>query len=156
MSSKKKSEIVKEIIETLLRYLEFDNLPLSIKETEEGIAVDIQMDDPGILIGFHGETLSALQLIVSLIMYKNQGQWTHVSLNVGDYRQKRESQITQMVDSIKNYVKETKTPRALPYLSSIERRIVHLFLQDDPDVKSESEGEGQNRRVIIKPREIPQ
>lgn len=125
---------------------------LSLQEENETLKIDIDTENPGLLIGFHGETLSSLQLILSLMVYKKTGQWTHVSLNVGDYRQRREEQLREMVQRIIETVKSTGQPTSLPYLPSNERRIVHLMVQEKPDVVSESEGEGQNRRVVIKPK----
>jgi spoIIIJ-associated protein len=114
--------------------------------------LQIQTNDSGFLIGYHGETLEAFQLILSLIVYKKLGSWARLMINVGDYREKREEQLKRLALNIAQKVKFTAEAQVIPSLSSAERRIIHLALVNDPDVVSESEGEGEERKLIIKPR----
>lgn len=114
--------------------------------------IQIQTNDSGFLIGYHGETLEAFQLILSLIVYKKLGSWARLIINVGDYREKREEQLKRLALNIAQKVKFTTEAQVIPSLSSGERRIIHLALVNDPDVVSESEGEGEERKLIIKPR----
>lgn len=124
-----------------------------IEETETDVyKVDLQAENTGLLIGFHGETLYSLQMIISLILYKKIGRWLKISLNAGNYREYREEQIKDLVNRIIEEVKLSGEPKPLPYLNGSERRIVHLLLLDNSEVLSESEGEGYNRRVFIKPK----
>ena len=118
----------------------------------EAINVEIETPEPGILIGYHGETLSSLQLILGIMVSQKLGKWLRVLINVGDYRQKREEVLKNMALSAAQKAKFSNEPVVLPPLSGGERRIIHLVLADNPDVTSESEGEGQDRRIVIKPR----
>lgn len=114
--------------------------------------INLETDETGMLIGYHGETLEALQLVLSLMLARELGEFVRVSLEIGDYRKNREDYLQHMVDQTKERVLAENRPIALPNLKSWERRIVHLMLQDDKDVTTESEGEGRDRVLTIKPR----
>ncbi|MCL4338394.1 KH domain-containing protein [Patescibacteria group bacterium] len=115
--------------------------------------VVIQTNETGLLIGRHGETLNSLQLILGVVLYKKMGKWIRVILDVGDYRKVREESIKEMVGRIVAEVESIGQPVTLPYLTPLERRIVHIMLADNPKIMSESTGEGKERRVTIKPRQ---
>jgi len=102
------------------------------------------------LIGFHGETLSAVERILSFMIHRVLGRWHKVVVNVGDYRQKREEQIKRLALNLAMKAKFSKETQSIPNLSASERRIVHLVLADHPDVYTESEGEGKERYLTIK------
>ena len=121
-------------------------------EEEENFKVSIKTDETGLLIGRHGETLNSLQLLLGVILYKKLGKWIRVVLDVGDYRKMREDSIREMVERIIKEVEESKNPVALPYLTPLERRFVHMMLSDRSNIASESIGEGKERRLYIKPR----
>lgn len=118
----------------------------------EAVEVSLESEDSGILIGRYGQTLDALELILNLLVAKKLGEWRPIYLNVGDWRQKREEALQEMAKRTVEKVKITGQPATLPYLTSKERRIIHLFLHDHPEVTSSSFGEGEERRVIIQPR----
>lgn len=119
-------------------------------DKDSGVRISLETEDTGLLIGYHGQTLFSLQFILNLILYKKLGRWENVTLNVGDWRQKREEQLKKMTLSLVERVEATGEPAACPYLSAAERRLVHMSLQDHSRVTTESEGEGENRRLIIK------
>ena len=124
----------------------------TVEEKDETVVVKVETEDTGILIGYHGETLSALQLVASLIVYKKTNAWQRISLRVGDYVERREESLKAMAQRAIEKVIATNTPVVLPYLRSDERRIVHLLLEDNTDVASASEGEGESRRLVISPK----
>lgn len=112
--------------------------------------VNLETDETGMLIGFHGETLEAMQLILSLMLARELGEFVRVSLEIGDYRKNREDYLQHLVDQTKERVLAEQQPVSLPNLKSWERRIVHLILQDDKEVVTESVGEGRDRILTIK------
>jgi spoIIIJ-associated protein len=116
------------------------------------ITLQIESPEAAFLIGFHGETLQALQLILSFAAHKVLGDWVRVSVNVGDYRQKREEQLRRLALNLAMKVKFSGEVQTIPNLSAAERRIVHLALADHPEVMSQSEGEGRQRVLTIRPR----
>jgi len=114
------------------------------------INIQIETEQPALLIGFHGETLSAVERILSFMIHRVLGRWHKVVVNVGDYRQKREEQIKRLALNLAMKAKFSKETQSIPNLSASERRIVHLVLADHPDVYTESEGEGKERYLTIK------
>jgi spoIIIJ-associated protein len=114
--------------------------------------VDIQGDDLGVLIGRRGETLESLQYIVNLIVAKRLGKRVTVEVDVEGYRQRRVTNLQSLAKRMADRVRETGRSVALEPMNPKERRIVHLALQEDPDVVTESAGEGEGRKVVIHPR----
>ena len=147
------TEVVKLAAEELLQKLEI-NATVGAELVDGVYQVKVETEESGLLIGFHGETLSSFQLILGLIAYKKLGEWVRVVVEVGDYRARREEQLRQMAESYAAQVLTTGQPIALPPLPPIERRIIHLALQERADVETVSEGEGNFRRVVVKPKNV--
>jgi len=112
----------------------------------------LQTSSPALLIGYHGETLSSLQLLLGQHLHAATGQWLNLSLNVNDYRERRETALKSLADSTVNQVVTSGHPHPLPPLPASERRIVHLYLANHPQVTTSSQGIGRSRSVIISPR----
>nr|OGC91420.1 MAG: hypothetical protein A2V48_03910 [Candidatus Amesbacteria bacterium RBG_19FT_COMBO_48_16] len=112
----------------------------------------LKTDNPGLIIGYHGENLSALQLLLAQHLHNQVGEWLNLSLNVNDYRQRREASLHALADSAVARVIASGQPHSLPPMPAAERRLVHLYLADHPDVTTASEGVGRSRSVIISPR----
>ena len=123
-----------------------------LSEDEESISVSLETEDSGIVIGYHGETLEALQLILSLILAKEKGEFKRVSLEVGDYKKNREEWLEKLALDAKERALSSNKEVYLSDLKSWERRVVHLLLQDDKEVVSESTGEGRDRVLVVKPK----
>ncbi len=147
----KKEKIVKEKSRELLDQLGI-SAELTVTETDGAVGVVIETADAGILIGYHGETLNALALVLSLLVSQELGEFTRVNVDVGDYRKQREEKLQELAKNIKEQVLRQKQEVPIPNLTAGERRIIHLFFQDDQEVVSESQGEGETRQLIIKPR----
>ena len=133
----------------------FDQVDLKVdlkvgKQDGDVFAIQIETDQPGILIGYHGQTLSALQLLIGMMLFKQSNEWVRVLVNVGDYREKRKEMLENMAKASSQKVKATGQIHRLPPMPSIERRIIHLFLADDSQVETTSEGEGRDRHIVIK------
>lgn len=143
----------KEISKVLLEKLKVELKDLNVEKDESDVVhIKIDTDETGILIGYHGETLYALQFVISLMLYKQTGAWHRITLNVGDYQEKREQSIISMAQRAVEKVMATQKPVALYNLAPSERRIIHLYLEENQDVASTSEGEGGARRLVISPR----
>ena len=152
MKTKDPEKILKEIIEELLELLEIKPEKLEISQKEDYFTVDMQASDSAALIGYHGDNLSALQLIIRLIAYNKTGQWLRVVLNVNDWREQRQDYLQKMASNLAQKVKFSGQEAQLPLLSPGERRIIHMYLSDHPGVETFSEGEGRDRRLVIKPK----
>lgn len=146
-----KSKTVEKTIKNFFELLGL-NTDFKISEEAEAISLVLETDDSGIVIGYHGETLEALQLILSLVLAKESGEFKRVSIEVGDYKKNREEWLEKIALDAKEKALEEKKEVFLSDLKSWERRVVHLLLQDDKEVISESSGEGKERVLVIKPR----
>lgn len=144
-----------KIAEDLIKEL-FDQLGIKesfeVSESEDSIDVVVASEDPGLLIGHHGDTLDSLQLIISLMLAKKLGEYKRVTLEVGDYKKNRSDYLENLAAQTKERALSERHEIYLPNLKSWERRIVHLHLQDDPEVISESVGEGKERTLVVKPK----
>lgn len=151
-------ETIKNEVDTLLDKLAISASAQVVKKDEffevaiQTQEADLSSGDAGILIGYHGETLSALQLILSLIISKKLGRFVRLIVNVGDYREKREEKLKEMALDAARRAKETKQEVILGNLSPWQRRIIHITLADDSDIQTESQGEEPDRQLVIKPR----
>ena len=129
------------------------NGTVSAFENEEGIKLKIDSDTDGLLIGRRGETLDALQYIVSL--YENKDRKEHgyrrISIDTEGYRARREDTLRRLAR--RNALKVAKSGRsfAMEPMNPYERRVIHSALQGFRGVTTHSEGEEPNRRVIITP-----
>ncbi|HZJ18645.1 MAG TPA: R3H domain-containing nucleic acid-binding protein [Patescibacteria group bacterium] len=126
---------------------------IKISEDEEIIEVELETEDSGIVIGHHGDTLEALQLILALVLQKELGEFKRVSIEVGDYKKNRSEWLTNLASETKERVLAESREVHLYDLKSWERRVVHLILQNDEEVVSESTGEGKDRVLVVKPKE---
>jgi len=142
---------IKKIIKELLGHLQ---IKAEVKTTLDNDIYQIQLEpeDPGILIGYHGETLRALQRIVSMIIYRLRGEWVRIIINVGDYRQRRQETLEKMAFAAAQKARFSKEAQNLPPMPPAERRIIHITLAKETDVETSSEGEGKNRYVVVRPK----
>lgn len=149
----KKLETIKETAEQLLKLLQIE-ATVEVLEDQQGGLVNVQLKtpEPGILIGYHGETLSALQLILGVLSGKRIGEWVKLTVNAGDYRQKREETLQRMALSAAQRAQFSGQPVVFENLSSFERRVIHLALSGHSEMETISEGEGRERKLIIRPR----
>ena len=111
--------------------------------------LEVQGDDLGVLIGRGGENLVALQQVVSAITSKKVGRSVHVAVDIEGYRSRREDQLREMADRVASRVRATGSAVTLEPMLAYERRIVHLAVQGQQGVKTESVGVEPNRRVVI-------
>ncbi len=129
--------------------------PSSMDSGEEDpptIFIDILGQDLGLLIGRRGEHLAHLQYIVNLIANKRLGDYTRVIVDVEAYRTRREESLIALADRVARQVSRSGRPIVLEPMPPNERRVVHMTLREHPEVATESNGEGQERRITVMPR----
>jgi len=146
-----KATEVKNIVSELFKSLQIDG-EFEVEKNDEGYEIKLETEDSGIVIGHHGDTLEALQIVISLILSKKLGEFKRVSIEVGDYKKNRSEYLTSLALETKERVLSSNKEIYLPDLKSWERRIVHMLLQDDKEVSSESIGEGKDRVLVVKPK----
>ncbi len=118
---------------------------------EDRIEVEVFGGDPGKIIGRSGRTLHALEYVTNAVMNREEGQNVRVNIDVGGYKRRRDERLQDQARRVSSEVQKTGQPVELEPMSAAERRVIHLALADDPYVKSESTGEGRDRRVVIIP-----
>ena len=157
------AETARTILETLLDLMD---IPASVNtvhgELMEGqggvpssITLNVEGDDLGILIGRRGQTLSCLQYLVRIIVGHQAKVWLPIVIDVEGYKQRRCNALQALAFRTADQVTQRKEPFALEPMPAFDRRIIHLALVDHPDVTTESSGEGEARRVVIVPKELP-
>ncbi len=164
---KKEIKTIKEITEKLLKLLDVDgdfeileparNATQSVaggskKTNEESVEIVLNTKDTGVVIGYHGDTLEGLQLVLSLCVARNLGRFVRISIDVGDYKKNRTEFLKTLALETKERVLSEGKEIAVPELKSWERRIVHLLLEKDEEVSSESQGEGRDRILVVRPK----
>lgn len=124
-----------------------------VEDADEQIVIDMRGEDAGLVIGRQGEALAALQLIASVIFHRKTGLGTRLILDAEGYRERRTEGLKEQALRVAASVKSSGREAVLESLRPFERRIVHLALADDPDVFTYSEGEGDDRALVISPRD---
>ena len=117
-----------------------------------GPVIDLAGEDSGLLIGRRGQTLQALQFLVTLIVRRQLGEDVRVVLDVENYRRRREDSLRDMATKVASRVEQTNRSITLEPMPPADRRIIHTSLSEHPGVRTESAGEGENRKVTIMPR----
>ncbi|MSU76164.1 KH domain-containing protein [Patescibacteria group bacterium] len=111
--------------------------------------LDIETEDPSELIGHHGEVIDALQHVLRVILHRNDQEAGFI-VDVDGYRVKQHQKLQELAKEKATQVLETGEPATLPPMTSFERRLVHVELKEIDGVETESLGDGQGRRVMIK------
>jgi spoIIIJ-associated protein len=125
---------------------------VNFDDQDNRYTIAIQTPQPSLVIGHHGENLSATKFLLSQHLHTLFGEWVNLTLNVNDYNERRERTLYELADSTISQVLSTNRPYALPPLSASERRLVHVYLANHPQVSTSSEGEGRGRTLIISPK----
>lgn len=149
-------DLAAEVVDSILQILEID-ADINIREpvtAGDGLGsaravIDISGDDLGMLIGRRGESLMAFQYVVNLVMTRRFPGRGSVTIDVEQYRRRREDQLISLAERMAERVRDIGEPITLEPMSAAERRLVHLALVDDPDVETNSVGEGDSRKVVI-------
>lgn len=125
------------------------SLEFSIKVEDYTIYIDINGQASGLLIGYRGETLNAMQTILSTIANRNFNDKIRLILDIANYRQKRVKILEELAEKVSKTVLKNGKSITLEPMSAYERKIIHSKLQDNTKVETYSIGEGDNRRVVI-------
>lgn len=158
-----KQENVKEInknapiIATNFLNQVFDNMNLSvemdIKLTEKNdLLIELKSDDIGVIIGKRGQTLDSLQYLTNLVINKGEYAYMSVNIDTADYRERRKQTLEQLAINLAKKAKKTRRNVNLEPMNPYERRIIHGALQNDPTIKTYSEGDEPFRYVVISPK----
>ena len=117
----------------------------------DAIAVDVITKETGLFIGQKGETIDAIQYLLNVVVYKNRPFAKRIIVDSEGYRQRRIEAIQGMAHRTARRAVRERRPLSLPPMSAAERRVVHLFLQENPKVTTSSEGKDDARKVVVNP-----
>lgn len=149
--------LTEEILAELLDYMDLpSDVVVDRAELDDGlpsIQLSIHGEFGGILIGRHGETLSAIQFLLGLMTNRRAGRRVRVVVDVEGYRDRREKLLRDMALRTADRAQRYRQPIFMDPMLPAERRIVHVTLADHPGVSTHSIGEGDNRRVVVSPRQ---
>ena len=138
-------------LKTILDKLGCENIKITVCEIEGGSQITLTGEGLGVVIGHRGETLDALQYLVSLAANAGMSGYYRVVLNTGDFRQKREQTLIALAKRMSEQAIRSGKCRTLEPMNPYERRIIHTTVQGIDGVTSTSFGEGNGRRVVIAP-----
>lgn len=119
--------------------------------SENEIHAEVFGGDPGKIIGRGGRTLAALEYITNAVVNRDEANGVRVNVDVGGYKRRRDERLRESAFSAASRVRKGGHAVEMEPMSAAERRVVHMALADEPDVITESTGEGPDRRVVVKP-----
>ena len=141
---------IREYLESLFKAMDIQTeIQIEFDETENVLSINLEGPEMGILIGKRGQTLDALQYIISLAVNKKSESYIRVKLDTENYRARRKETLENLAKNIASKVKRTRRTVALEPMNPYERRIIHATLQNDKYVSTKSEGEEPYRKVIV-------
>lgn len=150
--TKEEQEKAKKNIEKFLEELKTslpESIEYNIEESEKELNVNLEGEELGFLIGYRGETLYAMQNILSSIAGKGIQNRVRVLLNIAGYKEKREKTLEDLAEKVARTVIKTKKSVKLEPMQAYERKIIHSKLQQNSKVETSSIGEEPHRRVVV-------
>ncbi len=142
---------VQDYIRNILKGLDINNVKIYTQKTEDSISFHIiSEEDYGCVIGRRGETLDALQYLTRLVVNRTNAEYKRVSVNIGNYREKRTQTLTDLAKRNANKVLKYGRSFTFEPMNPFERRVIHTAIQEIENVESYSIGSEDHRRVVIK------
>jgi spoIIIJ-associated protein len=140
----------KDLLEGILQRIS-PEYRVSASETQEKIILSIEGDESGLLIGKRGQNLDALQYLLNKAINKIDNEHKMILIDSGEYRKRREEFLLGLAEKIRKKVKKTRKPVSLANMNAHDRRIIHLVMQEDDSLITQSRGEGKYRKIVILP-----
>ena len=144
-------ERVRAVVERVVAALEVADARIEIEETDEEILVVVEGEDLGPVIGKQGATIDALQHVAARAAFRGGDPAKRVVVDAAGYRERREAALRRAADRAVEDALAFGRPVELEPMSAAERRIVHTYLKDRPDVETHSEGQEPDRRLVVTP-----
>jgi spoIIIJ-associated protein len=153
IKAKKKESFLDDIYEYLNNLFKAMDIEAKVNidydQENSNMNIDVSGPDMGILIGKRGQTLDALQYLISLFVNKKSESYIRVKLDTENYRARRRDTLENLAKNIAFKVKRTRRSFTLEPMNPYERRIIHSALQNDKYVATRSEGEEPYRKVVV-------
>lgn len=149
---------IQTYLTNLCQHAGLDATELEVVVDDQGdtiqATIKVPQEESGLLIGFHGDTLAALQRLTRVVFQQELGE-KRLVVNVNEYREQRTERLQQMAHKAAQQVLETGRPYHFNYLPAHERFVIHSTISENPDYRelvSQSEGEGRDRVLVIRPK----
>jgi len=142
--------LLRELVERIARGLGAP-VAVSIREDDESLAATLTGPDLGLVIGKHGQTIDAIQYLANAIVWRGQEDRKSVVVDAAGYRDRRRASLEQLADRAAGEARASRKDVSLEPMSAVERKIIHVYLQEREDVETTSEGTEPNRYVVVKP-----
>ncbi len=142
-------QCVRDYLEGLFEKIGIEDVALDITTQKETVVIQVTGDNANLLMKNRGEGVDALQLLLSLIVNRDCGEYYKISFNVNDYKEKTKDRLEALAIKTANQVVKNRRKTTLPPMTSFQRRIIHAKLQDFEKVTTYSVGEDPNRRVVV-------
>lgn len=147
-------ELLKETLEELLNRLGTEYHKITVTEEEkDDFLINVESEEPSLMIGYHGENIQALQHILKVLVWKKaRNENFNILLDIDDYRKRQEENVITLAERKVEAARKTGRPQKLPPMSPYFRRKVHLYCMGAgfDDIETLSEGADERRYVIIK------
>jgi len=147
-------EELQRVVDLTNEILEASGLDLeaATEQTTDGAKVQVHGEDVALLLGHNAELLDALEYLANRIVAREAGEESKLIFDSAGYRARREKELRLMADKAAEKVRLSRIPFSFDPMTPNERRIIHLALADDASVTTESQGNGENRKVTIRPK----
>lgn len=157
-------ELIQEVLRDLLEKLGAPVTHITVEQKEKNLyRANVETQESSLLIGYHGDTIQAIQQILKVLLYRHIGKYKkrteempreefHVIVDVDNYRKRQEENVINLAERKVDLVRKTGQTQFLPPMSAYFRRLVHLHLaqKDFSDIATESVGENVHRQITIK------
>jgi len=141
---------VNDILNLLFEKMEINaKVETSIDMDDKIMNVNIIGDNTNDLIGKKGQTLDAIQYLISIVINKKKGDYYRVKVDTNNYRERRQKTLENQAKNVASKVKKTRRKVVMEPMNPYERRVIHAYLQSDKSVTTKSEGEEPNRKVVV-------
>jgi spoIIIJ-associated protein len=142
--------LLRELVEQIAKGLGAP-VAVSIREDDESLVAMLTGPDLGLVIGKHGQTIDAIQYLANAIVWRGHEDRKSVVVDAAGYRDRRRASLEQLADRAAGEARASRKDVSLEPMSAVERKIVHVYLEEREDVETTSEGTEPNRYVVIKP-----
>ena len=144
------SELGKDVLQRIIDFITTD-ATISVKETPERIFFNVEGGNTAVLIGKRGQTLEAIQYLVEKIINKHNARRVRIQIDIEGYLDGRKAKLESLAERLSEKAKRIGKPVTIGQLNAHDRRIVHIALKDDSEVRTQSMGDGFYRKLVIFP-----
>jgi spoIIIJ-associated protein len=145
-------EVIKNTTREFLQKTTFEIEVEFLPQKDSTLPINLEAEDPQILIGDQGQTLAELQHLLKAILRRKIKEPFFVDLDINGYKKKKKEYLEDLARSAADEVALTKKEKTLPSMPAYERRVIHLALTGRSDVITESVGQEPERKIVVSPR----